>query len=70
MTTLTNEDKISLINQHKKNVEFAKYNIELSIIEENAVSEPNAEILSGLNAQVDDFDSKIAALDAELATLE
>lgn len=69
MTTLSNEDKVSLINQHKRNVEFAKYNIELSIIEENAVSEPNAETLAGLNEQIADFNSKISALDAELADL-
>jgi hypothetical protein len=69
MTTLTNEDKISLINQHKRNVEFSKYNVELSIIEENAVSDPNEETLSGLNEQVADLNSKIAALDAELAAL-
>jgi len=69
MTTLSNEDKISIINQHKRNVEYAKYGIQLSIIEENAVSSPSQESLDALNDSLSDLDSKIAALDSELASL-
>jgi predicted nucleic acid-binding Zn-ribbon protein len=70
MTTLSNEDKISIINQHKRNVEFNKYNLEISIVEESAVAVPNTDAISSLNSQIQDLDNKIAALDAEIAALQ
>lgn len=69
MITLSNEDKISIINQHKRNLEYVKYGVQLSIIEENAVDSPNQDLLSSFNNQIEDLDSKLAALDAELAAL-
>ena len=68
--TLNNEEKISLINQHKKNNEFNKYNLQLSLVEENAVTAPNAETITSLNSQISECDRKLAALAAELAGLE
>jgi hypothetical protein len=69
MTTLTNDDKIAIINQHKRNIEYAKYGYQVSLIAENAVSNPNEETIDSLNQQISDVDSKIAALDAEIASL-
>lgn len=69
MTTLSNEDKISIINQHKRNIEYVRYGLELSIIEENATANPNQENLDSFNDQITDLDNKLAALDAELAAL-
>jgi len=69
MTTLSNEDKIAIINSHKKNIEFNKYNIQISIIEENAVSSPNEETIESLNNQINEYNDKLSALDAELASL-
>lgn len=69
MTTLTNDDKIAIINQHKRNIEYAKYGYQVSLIAENAVSSPNEETIDSLNQQISDVDSKIAALDAEIASL-
>jgi len=68
-TQLTNEEKASIVNQHKRNVENQKYNLELSIMQENAVTVPNEDLISSLNSQKADLDKKIAALDAELVTL-
>jgi hypothetical protein len=65
-TSLTKEEMISIIGQHKRNLELNKYNLELALIEENALVSPNAEIVSSLNNQITDSDRKIAALDAEL----
>ena len=65
MTTLNNEEKLSIVNQHIKNVEYNKYNLQLSLIEENAVSSPNAEAISSLNAQIASNDLKLAALEEE-----
>lgn len=69
MSTLTNEDKISIINQHKRNVEYSKYNLEISVLAENAVSDPDENAITGFNAKIADLDSKLAALDAEIESL-
>jgi len=67
---LTNEEKISIINSHKKNIAYNKYGIQLSLIEENAKSTPNSTIVSNYNEQLVQFDLQTSALDAELASLQ
>ena len=69
MTTLSNEDKISIINQHKRNVEYSKYNLAVSLIEENAVLSPDQDAITALNAKIADHNSKLSALDAEIDSL-
>jgi len=69
MTLLTNEEKTTIINQHIKNLEYGKFNAQISIVEENAKSEPESETLASLNAQVADYSSRITALEAELDKL-
>jgi predicted nucleic acid-binding Zn-ribbon protein len=70
MTTLTNEDKISIINQHKRNLEYSKYNIEITILEENSANNPNQDTLTSLNNQIEEISKKISVLDAEISKLE
>jgi len=69
MTILTNEDKISIVNQHKKNVEYSKYNLQVSLIEENAVTSPDQDAIDALNDKITDINKKLAALDAEILSL-
>ena len=69
MTTLSNEEKIAIVNQHKRTVEYSKYGIELSLMEENAVQSPSQTTLDSLNDQLSDLNSKLAALDAEILAL-
>ena len=69
MTTLSNEDKLGIVDQHIKNVEYSKYNLELSIIEENAVATPNAEAIASLNTQIAQVNAKLQALATEKASL-
>lgn len=69
MTTLTNQEKIDIVNQHLKNVNYSLYNLSLSVVEENAVSEPNSDALINLNAQISDLNAKKNTLEAELQTL-
>jgi len=69
MTILTNEDKISIVNQHKRNVEYSKYNLQVSLIEENAVTSPDQDAIDALNDKITEINKKITALDAELASL-
>jgi hypothetical protein len=67
---LTKEEKTSIIETRKKGLARDKFNFELAIIEENAVSTPNTDVLSTTNSQLADINARIAALDAELASLE
>lgn len=69
MTTLSNEEKITIVNQHKRTVEYTKYGVELSIMEENAVESPNQETINSLNDQLADLNSKLTVLDAEITAL-
>jgi hypothetical protein len=66
---LTNEDKISIINQHKRNIEYSKYNLQVSLIEENAVTSPDQDAIDSLNDKIVEVNKKITALDAEIASL-
>jgi hypothetical protein len=66
---LTNDEKKAIANSHKRSLETDQYNIQLSIIEENSVLEPNDQLLSTLNQQLISTNARIAALDSEIATL-
>jgi hypothetical protein len=69
MTTLSKEDKISIINQHKRSVEYSKYNLSVSLIEENSVLSPDDDVIADLTAKIADHNSKLSALDAEADSL-
>ena len=68
-TLLSNEEKAGIINQHLKNLHYNKYNLEISVVEENAKATPETAALANFNTQIADFDSRIEALDAELDKL-
>ena len=63
---LSNTEKVAVINARIKNINYVKYNIELSLIEENSVSVINTESVSSLTAQLSDCNRKLAALAIEL----
>ena len=67
---LTNEEKAQIINSHKKNLAMNKYNLELSILEEDAKDTPDSSALLLLNTQMSGIDKQIAALDLELDKLQ
>ena len=68
-TILTNEEKSGIVSQHIKNVEYSLYNLNLSLIEENAVSSPDADKIDSLNDQIADLNAQKTALETELASL-
>jgi hypothetical protein len=68
-TILTNEEKSGIVSQHIKNVEYSLYNLNLSLIEENAVSSPDADKIGSLNDQIADLNAQKTALETELASL-
>jgi hypothetical protein len=68
-TLLSNEEKAGIINQHLRNLHYNKFNIEISIVEENAKTTPETAAVANLTAQIADFDARITALEAELDKL-
>lgn len=66
---LSNEDKISIIDSHLKNLQYSKFNLEISVIEESAKKEPGDIAIASLNSQIDDIQKQINALTQELSKL-
>lgn len=70
MNTLSNEDKIAVIDQKIKTIEYQKYSIEIDISLENAVESPSQISLDSLQQSLDDNNAKLAFLESEKALLQ
>jgi hypothetical protein len=66
MTTLTNADKVNIINSKMKNLVYTKYNLDLDIIIENAKVTPSAASVSALNSSIAEIVNQISKLQIEL----
>ena len=66
---LSKEERTQIVNSHKKSLAMNRYNMEISIIEENAKTAPDATNVANLTAQLSGVDLQIAALDEELANI-
>ena len=66
---LTNDEKRNIINQHLRNLEYSKFNVEISLVEENADPAPDQANLDTLTGQLSTINGKMEALVAELATV-
>jgi hypothetical protein len=69
MSLLTNADKLNIVNQHIKSLDFQIYNSEIDLLEANAESPINTEFIAKLNARIDAMNVKRVALAAEAAPL-
>lgn len=69
MTTLSKNDKLTLLNAKIRSINYSKYGLELDIIQEEAKSSPNQEEISRLEDLVEDSDRQLTALNAELTTV-
>ena len=69
-TLLTNEDKLSVINQHIKSIDFQVYNLDLDLLEANAEATPNAENISSINSRITSLTAKRTVLAAKALQLE
>ena len=67
---LSVEDKSHIIRQFIRNLAYSRYNIEVSLIAESAVSNPNQNNIDSFTIQLEEIDEKISALEAELTTIE
>jgi hypothetical protein len=68
-TLLTKEDKLNILNQHMKNIEYAIYGVELDIIEYSASIDQDAAYASKLNERLTELQAKKTLLDSEKADL-
>ena len=66
---LTKEEKISIIQQHQRNIVFNEFNTQMSIVEENAKEAPDTNILTELNVRITETAAQNAALQAEIDKL-
>jgi len=66
---LTNEEKIGIINSHIKNLSFNSYNIQINIVEEQAKSNPDQNVIASYNSQVNQINAQITALNAQITAL-
>ena len=68
-TILTNEEKLSIVNQHIKSVDYAIYGYELDLIQANAVASPDAAQIAAINSRISESNAKRLALVAEKDSL-
>lgn len=66
---LTNEEKIGIVEQHLRNLEYSKFNVSISLIEESSITPVKQDLIDDLEKQIADINAKIESLVAELATL-
>lgn len=66
---LNNQEKIGIVEQHLKNIAFSEYNLTLSLIAEEALTNPSSSNLLSLNGQKADLEAQKSALIAELNSL-
>jgi hypothetical protein len=66
---LSVEEKTAIISQHLRNLGFKKYNLDLSLVEEQALSEPNTEALAKINSDISEVVAQTTALLTELEAL-
>lgn len=66
---LTIEEKIGIAEQHLRNLEFSRYNLELSIKEANASAVPNQGSVDALTLQMNDIDAQQEVINTELNSL-
>jgi len=70
MSLLTNADKLNVVNQHIKSLDFQIYNSELDLIVANAESPVNSETVSEINARLTALNSKRSVLVTEAAQFD
>jgi hypothetical protein len=68
-TILTNEEKLSIVDQHIKSVDYSIYGYELDLIQANAVASPDAAQIAAINSRISESNAKRLALVAEKDSL-
>jgi len=66
---LTNEEKLNIVNQHLKSVDYSIYGLQLDLLEINSTSNPDASQVSNINTRITAANAKRAALVTERNSL-
>jgi hypothetical protein len=66
---LTNEEKLGIVEQHIKSIDYGIYGIQLDLIEINATSAPDASQITNLNTRLTALNAKRVALVTEKNSL-
>ncbi len=66
---LTNEEKLNIVDQHIKSVDYSIYGLQLDLLELNATSNPDASQVSNLNARITAANAKRTVLVTEKNSL-
>ena len=67
---LSKEERSQIVNSHKKSLAVNKYNITLSLLEENAKNTPDSASIASFNDQMRNINAQIAVLDTELESID
>lgn len=70
MTSLSKDDQLGIVASHQRNLDFNSYNLEVSLIEENAKTTPNSVAIDSLTTQTNEIAAQIASLEIERARVE
>lgn len=66
---LTNEEKLNIVNQHLKSVDYSIYGLQLDLIEINSTANPDASQVSNINTRTTAANARRAALVTERDSL-
>ena len=66
---ITNEEKIDVINTRIRTLKIGRYNLEVSLIEENSLDEPSEATRSLLTQEIANTNKRIETLELELTKL-
>lgn len=66
---LTVEEKISIIDNHLRSIAYKKYNLDLTLLEENTKPTPDLSIINRANSDIELLNDQITALEAEKNSL-
>ena len=68
-STLSNEEKLNIVNQHIKSIDYILYGYELDLIQAYAVSSPDPAQIAAINSRVSEANAKKSALVLEQDSL-
>lgn len=67
---LSAKDKITVINQHLRNLWFTKYNYEIGLLESTAADKPDTKQIESDKNKMAEIDRKCEILEKELESLK
>ena len=62
---LTKDEKLQIINSHRKNLSYSKYNLDIDFIQENSKSTPDPVVLATIEQELEELDNQLTALNTE-----